>query len=60
MSTHEEKVRQRAHEIWQKRVAAGEESAGNAASDWFAAEAEIEEEMREAALIHRSTPPVKE
>lgn len=42
--TQEEQIRFRAYEIWQNRLRAGEETAGDALSDWLAAEAEIKNE----------------
>lgn len=41
---HEERIRKRAEEIYQARLAAGMTSAGDAVSDWLQAEEEIEEE----------------
>jgi hypothetical protein len=43
-SSRDEEIRRRAYEIWLARVAAGEGNAGDAVSDWLAAEEEIEEE----------------
>ncbi|HKD03943.1 MAG TPA: DUF2934 domain-containing protein [Terriglobales bacterium] len=40
---HKEKIRQRAYEIYQTRLASGQEEEGDALSDWLQAEQEVEE-----------------
>jgi len=39
---HKEKIRQRAYEIYQTRLASGQEEEGDALSDWLQAEQEVE------------------
>lgn len=41
VTPREERIRRRAEEIYEKRKAAGEESSGDALSDWLEAEREI-------------------
>jgi len=54
-SSRDEEIRRRAYEIWRARVAAGEGNAGDALSDWLAAEGEIaEEEAARSDLLQRS------
>jgi hypothetical protein len=44
INTQEDRIRIRAYQIWRARLAAGLDSAGDALSDWLAAEEEVQEE----------------
>jgi hypothetical protein len=52
----EQEIRQRAYELWMLRVEAGQK--GNALSDWFQAEAELEE--KHAAELEKQKHPASD